>query len=54
MLTSFSLTLSTSKNKQRIGSTYAVVTRLGDLLHFGQLLKACDNNYFAEIFRQFL
>ena len=25
------------------------VTRLGDLLHFGQLFKACDNNYFAKI-----
>ena len=32
------------------------VTRLGDLLHFGQLFKACGNNYFtqiAHIFRQF-
>ena len=32
------------------------VTRLGDLLHFGQLLKACGNNYFAQIaqiFRNF-
>ena len=25
------------------------VTRLGDLIHFGQLFKACDNNYFAQI-----
>ena len=25
------------------------VTRLGDLLHFGQLFKACVNNYFAQI-----
>ena len=25
------------------------VTRLGDLLHFGQLFKACGNNYFALI-----
>ena len=25
------------------------VTRLGDLLHFGQLCKACGNNYFAQI-----
>jgi len=25
------------------------MTRLGDLLHFGQLFKACDNNYFAQI-----
>ena len=33
------------------------VTRLGDLLYFGQLFKACGNNYFAQIaniFRQFL
>ena len=33
------------------------VTRLGDLLHLGQLFKACGNNYFvqiAHIFRQFL
>ena len=27
----------------------ASVTRLCDLLHFGQLLKACGNNYFAQI-----
>ena len=25
------------------------VTRLGDLLHFGQLFKTCGNNYFALI-----
>ena len=25
------------------------VTRLGDLLHFVQLFKACGNNYFAQI-----
>ena len=25
------------------------VTRLGDILHFGQLFKACGNNYFAQI-----
>ena len=25
------------------------VTRLGDLLHFGQLFKTCGNNYFAQI-----
>ena len=25
------------------------VTRLADLLHFGQLFKACGNNYFAQI-----
>ena len=34
----------------------ASVTRLGDLLQFGQLFKACDNNYFAQtvhILRQF-
>ena len=33
------------------------VTRLGDVWHFGQLLKAYGNNYFdqiAHIFRQFL
>ena len=24
------------------------VARLGDLFHFGQLFKACDNNYFAQ------
>ena len=32
------------------------VTRLGNSLHFGQLFKACGNNYFAQIahiFRQF-
>ena len=32
------------------------VTRLGNLLQFGQLFKACENNYFAQIahmFRQF-
>ena len=23
--------------------------QLGDLLHFGQLFKACGNNYFAQI-----
>ena len=26
-----------------------IVTRLGDLLHFGQLFKDCGNNYFAQI-----
>ena len=33
------------------------VTRLGDLLDFGQLFKAFGNNYFAQIFdilKQFL
>ena len=33
-------------------STFSVpssVTRLGDLLHFGQLFKASSNNYFAKI-----
>ena len=25
-----------------------IVTRLGDLLHFGQLFKDCGNNYFAK------
>ena len=37
--------------------TSTSVTRLGILLHFGQLFKACGNNYFAEIahiLRQFL
>ena len=24
------------------------MTRFGDLLHFGQLFKACGNNYFAQ------
>ena len=24
-------------------------TRLGNILHFGQLFKACGNNYFAQI-----
>ena len=31
------------------------MTRLGNLLHFGQLFKACGNNYFGQIshiFRQ--
>ena len=27
----------------------ASVTRLDDLFHFGQLFKACGNNYFAQI-----
>ena len=27
------------------------VTILGDLLHFGHLFKAFDNNYFAQIAR---
>ena len=27
----------------------ASVTILGDFLHFGQLLKACGNNYFSQI-----
>ena len=26
-----------------------MVTRLANLLHFGQLFKACDNKYFAQI-----
>ena len=25
------------------------MTRLGELLHFGQLLKSCGNNYFSQI-----
>ena len=28
---------------------YPSVTKLGDLLHFGQLFKAFGNNYFAQI-----
>ena len=32
----------------------ASVTRLGDLLHFGQLFKAGGNNYFAQIANTFL
>ena len=38
------------------GCVVGSVTRLGDLLHFGQLFKAYGNNYFAQIahiFRQF-
>ena len=31
---------------EKVGSS---VTRLGDLLHFEQLFKACGNNYFAQI-----
>ena len=30
-------------------SFHASVTRLGNLLHFGQLFKACGNNYFFQI-----
>ena len=30
-------------------TTLASVTRLGALLHFGQLFKACGNNYFVQI-----
>ena len=30
------------------------VTRLGDLLHFGQLFKVCGKNYFAHIVKQYL
>ena len=39
------------------GSIHSSVTRLGDLLHFGQLFKAFGNNLFAQIshiLRQFL
>ena len=35
--------------KINLVSTFASVTRLGDLLDFGQLFKGCDNNYFAQI-----
>ena len=31
---------------EKVGSS---VTRLGDLLHFEQLFKACGNNYFTQI-----
>ena len=44
----------TPSAKQRVRSS---VTRLGDLMPFGQLFKACGINYFtltAHIFRQFL
>ena len=34
----------------QVGSS---VTRLGDLLHFGQLFKARGNNYFAQIANTF-
>ena len=34
-----------------VGSELSNVTRLGDLLHFGQLFKASGNNYFAQITR---
>ena len=47
---SFSFSLS------RACRLWGSVTRLGDLLHFGQFFKACANNYFgqiAHIFRQF-
>ena len=30
-------------------SLLTIVTRLGDLLHFGQLFKACGDNYLAQI-----
>jgi len=33
---------------QLLGYAFSV-TRLGDLLHFGQLFKACGINYFAQI-----
>ena len=36
-------------HQQYLYVKYASVTRLGDLLHFGQLFKACGNNYFAHI-----
>ena len=32
----------------------ASVTRVGNLLHFGQLFKACGNNYFAQIAHIFI
>ena len=45
------------KEDKQIRWLTSSVTRLGDLLHFGQLFKAYGNNYFAQIahiFRQFL
>ena len=36
-------------HQQYLYVKYASVTRLGDLLHFGQLFKACGINYFAQI-----
>ena len=45
----------TSKNQSHINLhglfslARSSVTRLGDLLHFEQLFKACGNNYFAQI-----
>ena len=33
--------------------TYSV-TRMGDLLHFGQLFQACGKNYFAQIAHIFI
>ena len=36
------------KNRSRKWSMNSV-TSLGDLLHFGQLFKACGNNYFTQI-----
>ena len=35
-------------------SVVASVTRLGHLLHFGQLFKACGHNYFAQIAHIFM
>ena len=32
-----------------VGSELSNVTRLGDLLHFGQLFKASGNNYCTQI-----
>ena len=49
-------TASRAKMKIALGLVVTIVTRLGDLLHFGQLFKACGNNHFAKIahiFREF-
>ena len=51
--------LSATKDLPNEAFRYATisVTSVGDLLHFGQLFKACGSNYFAQIahiFRQFL
>ena len=36
-------------DRRQLISKLLSVTRFGDLLHFGQLCKACGNNYFAQI-----
>ena len=41
--------MSTKRSKKSGQDIVNCVTRLGNFLHFGQLLKACGNNYFAQI-----